>query len=210
RRRPTPTVPAGRHGPNAQYLPFYIVNGDKTAGAALTKVIFKDWNRNRYPSLFVEYKGRPAEWFGAEMPIILDWMNRKSRLHPTKEVGRDGEEFKTHRVTDNKFYWISTDNILPSHLNSAESPGQWKGNSPAKLSAGVYADNSIIVKTTGVTGVTLWFGPKLVEYKDKVTIRLNGAAPFTRNVTPSLDTLLETLYVTGDRQQLYFARLDLN
>src|SRR5207245_8724942 len=46
----TPMYFAGRYWPNAQYLPFYIVNGDKTAGAALTKVIFKDWNRHQYPS----------------------------------------------------------------------------------------------------------------------------------------------------------------
>jgi len=203
----TPMYFAPRYWPNAQYLPFYIVNGEKTAGATATKAMYKDWNRNHYPSFFVEYKGRLAEWFGAEQPVILDWMNRKTRLHPTKEVGRPGEEFKTQRTTDNQFYWIGTDAILPAHLNSA---AKWMSNSPATLAAGVYNDNTIIIKTAGVRSVTLWFGPKLIEYKDKVTIRLNGDAPFTKMITPSLETLLETLYQTGDRQQLYFARLDLN
>jgi hypothetical protein len=72
----------------------------------------------------------------------------------------------------------------------------------------VYTDNLIVVKTSGVGPMTLWFGPKLVDYTRKVTIKLNGTQS-THTITPSLEVLLEHQYFTGDRQQMYFARVDL-
>ena len=73
----------------------------------------------------------------------------------------------------------------------------------------MFNNNEIQVKTSGVGPVTLWFAPKLIDYGQKVSIRLNDAPAVEREVTPDLGTLLERLYETADRQQLYFARLDL-
>ena len=135
-------------------------------------------------------------------------MNRKRRMDPLKELGKDGFDFRTQRDSDKQFYWLSAQTVQPTYLNSAAG---WNTNiKHATLRATVFSNtNEIQVKTTGVGRVTLWFPPKLINYGEKVTIRLNGAAPVKYTITPNLDTLLETLYQTGDRQRLYFARLDL-
>jgi len=204
---------ARRYWPNAQYLHLYIINGERASWSGqetqsmLTQAMVKDFIRGNYPAVYVEYKGRPADWFGAEPAIVFDWMNRKRRAHPLKELGRQGEEFRTQRSTDNQFYWLSTASVQPQHLNTAAG---WNANSKsATMRATVFSTNEIHVKTSGVGRVTLWFPPKLVNYGDKVSIRVNDAAAVKALVTPNLDTLMETLYQTADRQRLYFARLEL-
>jgi hypothetical protein len=204
----TPIYFPKRYWTNAQYLQIYIINGEKTGQAAdLTKQMMKDWIHDNYPAIYVEYKGRPFDWFGGEQPIIFDWMNRKRRAHPLKEVGRVGEEFRTQREGDTQFYWLSTSGVKPSHINYKN--GKWNADTPnATMTASVYSDNLIVVKTSGVGPVSIWFGPKLVDYTSKVTMKLNGSQ-VVQMVTPSLEVLLEHQYFTGDRQQMYFARVDL-
>jgi pimeloyl-ACP methyl ester carboxylesterase len=184
--------------PNAQYLQLYVINGSLAGKDAIetTQALFKDWNKYNFPAIYVEYKGRQAEWFGGEQTIIFDWMSRKKRVFPLRQLGVSGEEFTTLRPTDNQFYWLSTDAPPAS------------GAKPGKLRAQVYSDNSLHVKTSGVGRVTIWFAPKMLNYAEKVTIKLNGAA-ISKQVTPNLDTLLENFYQTGDRQRMFFARLDL-
>jgi pimeloyl-ACP methyl ester carboxylesterase len=205
---------ARRYWPNAQNLHMYIINGERSTfvppdtQASLTRAMFNEFIRGNFPAIYVEYKGRPAEWFGAERPIIFDWMNRKRRMDPLKEVGKDGYEFRTQRDSDKQFYWLSAQTVQPNYLNSAAG---WNTNiKHATLRATVFSNtNEIQVKTTGLGRVSLWFPPKLINYGEKVSIRVNGAGPVKYTITPNLDTLLETLYQTGDRQRLYFARLDL-
>ena len=50
--------------------------------------VFKDWIRGHYPSLYVEYKGRSSEWYGGEVPTMMEWMSRKRRMLPLKDMGR--------------------------------------------------------------------------------------------------------------------------
>ncbi|HYV39906.1 MAG TPA: PHB depolymerase family esterase [Gemmataceae bacterium] len=198
---------ARKYWPNAQYLHMYIVNGERSGKSAVeTQALFKDFVKFNYPAIYIEYKGRSAELFGPEQPILFDWMDRKRRWRPIKEVGRAQEEFKTQRSTDNHFYWVSTSNVQANRLNSAAG---WNAKlAPATLQASVFANNEVHIKTVGVSNVTLWFFPGMVNYNEKVTIRVNGAGAISRVVTPNLDTLLERLYETGDRQQLYIARMD--
>jgi hypothetical protein len=169
--------------------------------------IFNEFIRGNYPAIYVEYKGRPADWFGAEQPIIFNWMNCKRRAHPLKELGGKDEEFRTQRASDNHFYWLSAQTVQPNYLNTASG---WNNNiKNATLRATVFNNNEIHVRTTGVSRVTVWFFPKFVNYGEKVSIRHNDAAAVKHTVTPRLDTLLETLYQTGDRQRLYFAKVEL-
>src|SRR5207244_5425519 len=62
-----------RYWPNAQYLPFYVVEGDVNGGnPTCNRHVFKEWIRWQYPCIYVEYKGRGSEWFAAEPPIMMD------------------------------------------------------------------------------------------------------------------------------------------
>jgi predicted esterase len=214
--------------PNAQYLPFYIVEGDRNGGyPKLTRNLFKDWIRGHYASLYVEYKGRGSEWFAGEVPLMMNWMSRKKRHHPQREVGRyhtsgavgSGEEFKTMREGDNRFYWLSTEAIAKRCLN--EDVRRWQNRVPAALQANLGVGNELDkkganiwsqfnIRTSGVKQVSLWLEGGLIDFAKPVRIRVNGEQVGADHVIkPSLHTLLEELAVSGDRQRLMFARIDV-
>jgi hypothetical protein len=214
-----------KYGTNAQYLPFYIVEGDRNGALpTYSRIFFKDWIRGNYPSLYVEYKGRSSEWYASELPNMMDWMNRKKRHHPLKQMGRahtgggSGEEFKTMRAGDNRYYWLSTDEILDDHINSQTS---WSVKTkPATLQADIKQVNEasktgqgiwshINIRTFGVKQVSLWLPVGAIDFTRPVVIRLNSVQiGGHRMIAPSAATLLEELYNTGDRQRLFVARLD--
>jgi hypothetical protein len=196
---------------NAQYLPFYVVSGERTGKIAVDiRRVFKSWVRWNYPGFYVEYKGRSADWFSAEPPLMMDWMNRKKRLHPIRDLGRETEEYKTVRTTDNRFYWLSTDEIDPRSLYKEGPPVS--NPPPASMWAMISTSTQtqqIQVRTRGLNKVTVWLGPGMINYAEGVSLRLNGATLWNnRKITPSIDVLLENLYEQGDRQRLYWARLD--
>jgi hypothetical protein len=203
----TPRFHNFRYWPNAQYLPFYVVNGDHTGPVVKdTRILFRDWIRWNYPAMNVEYRGRPNEFFEAEVETLMDWMSRKKRARPQKELGFP-EEFKTMRETDNRFYWLSANALDPRVLNHAGKA--WNQRTvPAKLQARIFTDNQINVRTFGVRELTLWLGPGAVNYAQKVRVNINGAV-LVRLVTPSVETLLEDFCQQGDRQRLFWARIDL-
>jgi pimeloyl-ACP methyl ester carboxylesterase len=213
-----------RYWPNAQYLPFYVTDGSHDGasytffkGGSLNRndEQFKDWVRGKYPALYVEYKGRGGEWFGGEQAPMMDWMNRKKRANPVREVGRDGggasngEEFKTMRATDNHFYWLSTAAVNERYVNDFRS---WNVNTtPALLQATIFAGNQIYVNARGVKQVTVWLGPGMIDFEKPVTVQVNRAKVWIdKKVTPSLTTLLEDFYQRGDRQRLFLAKVDFN
>jgi hypothetical protein len=134
-------------------------------------------------------------------------MNRKRRAHPLKTLGKPDEEYKTFRTTDNQFYWIGTSAVLPQCLNTAAA---WNPSiRPARLRASVSAKNDIFITASGIGQVSIWFVPNLVNYGEKVSVRINQGLAKTFVITPNLDALLETLYETGDRQCPCLYRLDL-
>jgi pimeloyl-ACP methyl ester carboxylesterase len=229
---------AGRYWSNAQYLPFYVVDGDFNGNSPiLNRTIFKEWIRWQYPCIYVEYKGRGTEWFPEELPIMFEWMKPKKRMHPTRELGRystggssDGEEFKTMRETDNRFYWLTTDSIQPHCLNSI---ADWKHQKlAAKLQANILAANQADIKvnpkdkgavldkvriwnqinlrTSGVKQVTVWIGPNMIDFTKPVVIRHNSTQMGGQiKVQPSVQTLLEDFLYHWDRQRLFFAKIEL-
>jgi pimeloyl-ACP methyl ester carboxylesterase len=217
-----------KYATNAQYLPFYIVEGDRNGiFPRSTRIVFKEWIRSHYPSLYIEYKGRSSEWYSSEMPTMMDWMSRKRRFLPLKEMGRyhtggvpgKGEEFKSMRAGDNRFYWLSSDEILDSHINSYQN---WSlTTKPATLQASCAVANEqtkagariwtqFNIRTSGVRQVTLWIAPNQVDFSQPVRVRCNNTQiGGDRHIQPSLATMLEQLYASGDRQRLFVAKIDL-
>jgi predicted esterase len=196
---------------NAQYLPFYVVDGslDGKNGKVHRKQ-FQEWVRCHYPALLIEYKGRGPEWFEGELPYIFDWMSFKKRFHPQRAVGVDGgvglggQEFKTLRPGDNHFYWLSTDAIRPDFQRTSLP---WKGyRRPASLTARLGSANDLYLNTRGLKEITVWFPTALVNFEQPVSFRLNGALVRRKVVKPDLETLLKDLYERGDRQYLFLAR----
>jgi len=208
-----PNFFAGKYGTNAQFLPFFVVSGDRTGSAATdNRYLFKEWVRWNYPSFYVEYKGRGVEWFGGELPTLLDWMGRKKRAHPLRDLGRvnfsggAGEEFKTMRLTDNHFYWLEAE-VQPRYVNNST---RWNSRAAAAtLQANIFAGNQIHLRTTGINHVTVWLGPSMIDFTKPVALRVNNQQLAPMPVRASLETLLEDVYQRGDRQQLYIARVSV-
>ncbi len=197
-----------RYSTNAQYLPFYVVNGDFTGAMAKdNRTLFKDWIRWSYPALHVEYKGRTGGFFEAEIEPMMDWMTRKKRAHPQKQLGRKAEEFKTMRDSDTSFYWLSAGEVFPRCQNSAAAWNQ--ATPPATMQAQVFRESQINVWAHGVGNVTVWLGQGSINYSEKLKVQLNGRLLPPRTITPSLQDLLDVFCRTGDRQRLFWARIDL-
>jgi hypothetical protein len=205
---------------SAQYLPFYVVCGDRSGdGNKKVRDQFTNWLPRGYNSLWVQYKGRGVEWFGVELPSAFDWMRNKHRASPIRQLGSDGlggplgNEFYTMRQTDNRFYWLTTDEVQSACCNSLDG---WSNRvSPARMSGRIDpATNEVHVKTLGLRQVTVWLGrtPKgenMVDFDKPVTVTVNMAPRWNhRKVAPSLGVLLKDLAERGDRQRLFLAKLD--
>ena len=203
---------AERYYPNGQFLPFYIVDGDRSGDINKhLRVQFTQWS-SKYQMLWIQYKGRGVEWYGGEVPTMFDWMRGKKREFPLQELGV-GKPFRTHRATDNSFYWLTTDGVEDRHINTFAG---WKYYiEPATLVGRIdLTTNTVSVTTTGLNQVTLWLGRNsqnepMVNFDKPLTVKWNWNTVLNKKtVAPSLETLLEDLANRGDRQRLFVAKLE--
>jgi pimeloyl-ACP methyl ester carboxylesterase len=198
---------------NAQYLPFYVVDGNMSSWSLKENgELFKNWVQWRFPAMLFEYKGRNVEWFAGEPPTMFDWMNRKKRQFPKNEAGSKGKEFGTLRRTDNHFYWIS---IGPSGFQAVvPNPQQVKWEKNWKIphvQAAIFADNTIIISRHQIKQMTIWLAPGMVDFSKKVQVKESGQLLIGGIVTvsPKLEVLMEDFYERGDRGQLFLDRIDI-
>jgi pimeloyl-ACP methyl ester carboxylesterase len=211
---------------NAQNLGLYIVDGDKSGnGPVVTRDMFKDWIRFNYNAYYLEYKGRANELYLGEFEPMMDWMSRKKRQYPMKQLGSFSntnsvaEEFRTHRQSDNRFYWLSTDEL---NDNNKQDAFNWVANrSAAKLQATIGVSNSgdtkgnarietiVSVRANGVKQCTVWLAPSMIDFSKPVQLRVNNRAiRGPQTMTPSIPIMLGEYHQTVDRQRLYYARID--
>jgi pimeloyl-ACP methyl ester carboxylesterase len=206
---------------NSMYLPCYVVGGERLGdGFTNTKALFDIWILRGQHSIWVQYKGRGVEFLPGEVPLILDWMRAKRRAFPMRQLGNDGGaaglgmEFQMMRQTDNRFYWITCDQIAPRNTCTMQNFN--KTIQPATLNARVDNEqNRIVVKPGGVKQLTIWLarnskGESTVDFEKPVMVQVGLAVKIPgRKVVPSLAVLLEDLAQRGDRQQLFLAKIDL-
>jgi dienelactone hydrolase len=199
---------------NGQHLPFYVVIGDQAADSwTQTRRTFEHWVRVGYPMLLVEYKGRAVEWFGGELPYLFDWMGRKKRVTMPSEIGKPGgtisEEFAALRPTDDRFYWLGVSDLSERNQNEA---GRWRrGIIPGSLHGRLGEGNRLFVTAHGFRRLTVWFGQGMIDFDKNVTVLVNRQQRwFNRKVTPNVATLLEDFYRRGDRQRLYWAKVEFS
>jgi hypothetical protein len=208
---------AKAYKPNAQYLPFYVVDGSYDGDTAKeNRQQFEYWvGHAHYPALYVQYKGRGREWFDGELPFMFDWMSRKKRAAAFPELGHpgvgpgSGEEFCSMRPTDNHFYWLSGEGLHEQHVNNARKWSPRVG--AAYLQARSMEGNRINVNAHGFRRVDIWLGPGMIDFDKPVQVYLNSRLLWShRKVTPNLATLLEDFALRGDRQRLFFAKVEVN
>jgi hypothetical protein len=212
-----PAKHSERYWPNAQYLPFYVVDGDLSGDLPKqNQNLFKKWVPFGYPAIYVQYKGRGVEWFPGELPMMFDWMNhkkdqfRRARALPDlgQLLGSLSQEFQTMRSSDARFYWLSTEGIDSKHVID---DGQWKTRVTPATFQGTIRENTINVTVRSLKQVSVWLTKDMIDFTKPLTVRVNSSIRLNnRRVSPSLVTMLEDLYVRGDRQRLYWAKLDFD
>ena len=82
--------------------------------------------------------------------------------------------------------------------------------SPMQLSAKVTPGNTIYITRSGAERHTLWLSPEIVDFNSRLSVRLRSRQPFNDFVQPQIETILEDLRIRGDRQRLYWAKIDIN
>src|SRR5260370_14633588 len=148
--------------------------------------------------------------------MIFDWMGRKKRAAAFPELGRTGgggpfgDEFQSLRPTDNRFYWLSGDGLGERHTNDSARNFNFKIG-PATLQARSSEGNQINVHANGFKTITVWLGQGMIDFEKPVKIFVNMQLRLAnRKVTPSAALLLEDLYLRGDRQRQFLAKVELS
>lgn len=197
---------------NAQKLPFYCVTGELAGDSASNlRQIFENWMPKGYPSLMVVYKGRGIEWYPSEVPVMFDWMGRKTRVNVKGVLALGGaarQPWTTMRATDNRFYWLSADKISESRLIDNFKGGRIV---PATIQGDITGDNRISIRTLGVTRLSVFLTQDLIDWTNAVKVTINGATPpgyKARKLEPDLKVLLEDYRERGDRRMLVLGKLE--
>ncbi len=195
---------------NAQYLPFYVVDGEKNGKNQVqynreyenaNRAVFRTWVPLGYPSIYVEYTGRGHEFFQGELPSIFEWMNHQKRAHGLPELGKVetslARDFYSLRPSNNRFYWITLD--------------ENRTQSGARVAARIVESNVIGVRLQGTQRASLWLNTAMVDFEQPLEIRL--LPPFgktiKKNIGPDLKVLLEDFYLRGDKRNLFVDKVDL-
>jgi len=153
---------------NAKYLPFYVVLGELD-GRKLTDNA-RDLDRylkRGYDATVIEYQGRGHDDFHEEILRIFDWMGRFRRNFFPREF-----TCSTMRDWDNFFWWVELEGMPPK---SEVDPAQWPppaGMRPVQVK-GIITNNNLNI-TTGTAQVSVWISPQMVDFKQRVSISVNG------------------------------------
>ena len=201
---------------NFQNLPTYIVMGDRSGAAANNlRPVLEKWMPKGYPTLVISYKGRGAEWFSEELPFLFDWMGRKRRGEPGKTLGPAGASdfesgFRTVRSGDNRFHWVTVDELDPKCSLQYEKSGvALRPQNPAKLLVKINEGNAVQVNARGMKNITLWFGQGMFDVTKPVKVTVGERKPIVKEIKPNLGVLMEDLYERGDRQRPFYDKLEL-
>lgn len=198
---------------NFHQLPIYMVMGDKFGPSVnAIRMMSERWMPKGFPALIVSYKGRGMEWFSEELPYAFDWMSRKRRADPGKMVGPPAREtvragFSSVRYTDNRFHWLSTDDIRPDRTMTPVMNSRVA--TPCKFSAKIVEGNSIEAKCFGMNNITVWFGRGMLDYSKPIRVKVNDGKVTTQKISPNIEVLMDDLYQRGDRQRPYFEKMEM-
>ena len=200
---------------NAQKLPFYVVTGELAGDSVgILRRLYGEWMPKGFPGILSLYKGRGAEWFGSELPVIFDWMGRKKRVSGTATLALGNQPrpaWATMRKTDNRFYWLGVDKIEKGRLIGNLRAGHLI--SPATIQGDITGNNVINIRSVGIPRVSVWLTQDLIDWTQKVKVNINGAAAQNyrpRVLEPDLAVLLEDYRQRGDRRVLVLGHLEFN
>jgi hypothetical protein len=195
---------------NAPDLAWYVVTGERDGdelGLSLDRNA-RDLNHmmtRGHDVIYCEYKARGIEPYFEETPRIFEWMGYHRRAPLPREWN-----VKVLRQTDNDFYWLHLDG-MPDKLATPivwEPPRLRRVPRPNPISGKMTSGNAIFLDHPA-SNATVWLSPDLVRFDERLKIHQKGGQAFNGFVTPSLADLLEDLRIRGDRERLYWAKIEL-
>ncbi len=191
---------------NCKKLPFYVVIGEldgetfKHNSGVLTRMM-----KYRHDVILTEYKERGHEDYHEELPNILEWMKHHQRAELPREF-----KMKTMRPSDNRFYWIELSGLPTKILKPRVlRNGTVLPPSPLPIECKkVNAGNTLYIKAAA-KHVTLWLNPEIISFDERLKIRWKTRSVFNEFPEQNISHMLQHVHVTGDRQRLYWMRIDL-
>ena len=189
---------------NGRYVPFYIVAGELDGGKMIKNAhsTLDRWLRYGYNATVVEYLGRGHEDFYDDILRMFDWMGRYHHNFFPREFNCEAM-----RSWDNYFWWVEVKG-LP--VRSLVDPTDWpppNGMQPAQIKAKTTDKNGLNIRA-GTSQVTVWLSPKMLNFKKRATITVNGRRIGDQMIHPDLGTLLEDVRTRGDRQHPFWAKIE--
>ncbi len=153
---------------------------------------------------YIEYFRRGLEALPEEIPTAFDWMSRHRR-DPFPRA------FKAHtaRISDDRFNGVVVREFGAGRTTAPEAAEVLGKNlNPASIEMkSVGLSNLIRLDVAGITALDVWLGPKIIDFKRKAEIRINGRPNRAAKLKLDSVAILEDLRVRGDRQQLYWYRM---
>lgn len=189
---------------NARYVPFYLVAGELDGAKLVRNARDLDrYLRRGFNATVVEYRGRGHEDFYDDILRMFDWMGHFRRNFYPRDF-----TCVTMRTWDNFFWWVELQGLPPKAI---VEPSNWppsNGTQPVQVKGSITNKNGITVRT-GTSQLTVWLSPKMIDFKQRVTITVNGRR-FTgpdQTVRPNLQVLLEDVRTRGDRLHPFWAKV---
>ena len=153
---------------------------------------------------YVEYSRRGLEDLPEEAPMILDWIDKHRRDPFPKKF-----EAFTARPCDARFFGVVVQEHAPGSTiapEAADVPGI--KIHPAKITYRTSnLSNLINVTVGGVNRLDVWVSPKIIDFKRRMEVRINGKAYLKGLAKPDFAPMLTDLRYRGDRQQVYWLKV---
>jgi len=203
---------------NDPQVAWYVVagelHGDKRGMAVTSNA--RDLNqmmRTGQDIIYCEYQNRGFETYFEEFGRIFDWFAVQRRAPPPRELGstkRKNPGITVMRPFDTRFHWLEVEG-LPARLSE---PILWDSaprRTPPQLhltgnfTAGNEI-NTVYIEHPG-SRAALWLSPDLIDFNKRVKV-IKGSTVFFDFVQPQIGVMLEDLRVRGDRQRLYWGKVE--
>src|SRR5262249_48353212 len=112
------------------------------------------------------------------------------------------------RESDNRFYGVVIREFKPGRTTAPEAADPaGKNLKPATLKFKSSAiSNLYILTVNGINRMDVWLSPKLMDFKKRFEVRINGKS-LKQTAKLSAGPLLEDLRLRGDRQQVYWLKV---
>jgi predicted esterase len=192
---------------NAKLIPTYFVGGEKENRWLVENAHTLDRYLTRgFDATVVEYLGRGFDPLNDETIRAFEWMARFKRDFYPKDFTA-----VSMRPWDNYFYWLEVDGLPAKAIVHPEDWPPAKGQIPVKSEGKIITANNSIRVQTGARRAWIWFSPKMVDLKQKTPVYFNGRQVNSRDpfVKPNIKTMLEDARTRCDRQNPFWAKLEI-